>query len=538
MNTIRKHTVFLIVVFILAGIGGLGGRDAFANEPPVAEAGSSRYAAQQVLQLDGTKSYDPDHSGSLTYAWTQISGPPLVIAGVQTATPFVGGFVQTDQIQECQIQLLVSDGQQASLPDTVKVVVVPYFGPSTLKLENPPFDANKPTVIYFGGGDCINGAAGQPWDGGPAWTNAANVIDFPSGYTPDTGTAARPAKRTYYKYGDMIMAYLSAVAPDYRQAIQTIGFSTGFDPALDAGIRLNEMYRDARYAVNRVTDLEGGCRTLEGGSTLPVDQAMYRLFAGTLEAFDTVAAWASWLEPVQRFLASSVDGEQCWIDFYYGTHTSHLVEPPPCSDILWVRMPFDHIGVTDWYRNSLTGSDMNRFNGGLVGGAYWSVAGPGKNLQLASAPGVYYFLWSGSTQNGAMDFFSQSQYPGRLPEPVTLLKSHDPSLPADDPNGVILTCKESQNAVGYQLLSGSDPYSIARYHVVADSNSPPAVRITKLPSSDAWWTVKARDAYGSTIHADPIRVGLPVDGKKVDALAFDGVGEKVDAKDLKVRADH
>jgi hypothetical protein len=153
---------------------------------------------------------------------------------------------------------------------------------------------------------------------------------------------------------------------------------------------------------------------------------------------------------------------------------------------------------------------MNKFNGGIVGGAYWSVIGPGKNLQLASKPGVYYFLWSGDRQRGAMDFLNQSEYPGRLPEPVTLLDFQDPLFPEDDPNGVILTCKKSENAVGYQLLSGSDPYDVAHYTIVADGNSPPAVSVAKLPSSDTWWTVKARDAYGSTIHADPVRVGLPV----------------------------
>ena len=505
MNTTRKHSALLTVLLLLAETSGTGGRNAFANEPPVAEAGPSRYAVQQPLRLDGTRSYDPDRSGLLTYAWTQVSGPPLVIVGAQTATPFVGGFVQTDQIQDCQIQLLVNDGQQASSPDTVKVVIVPYFGPSTQKLENASFDPNKPTVIYFWGGDCVNGPGGHPWGAGPGWMNGANVIDFPSGYTPDSGTA----QRTYYKYGDMIIAYLSAVAPDYRQAIQTMGFSTGFDPALDVGIRLNETYQDARYAVNRVTDIDGGCRLLEGGTTYPLPEATNRLFAHTLEGVNATEGWRFWLESVQRFLASSVDGEQCWVDVYYGT-TFYLAEWFPRSNILWVGSELNHYQVNDWYRNSLTGNDMNQFNRGVVAGAYWSVVGPGKNLQLASAPGAYFFRWGGNEQKGAMGLFNQSEYPGQLPEPVTLLNRHDPGLPDDDPNGMILTCKESQNAVGYQLLSGSDPYDIAHYHVVADSNSPPAVPVTKLPSSDTWWTVKARDAYGSTIHADPIRVGAPV----------------------------
>ena len=488
MNATYEHSVFLTALFLLGGIAGNGGQNAFANEPPVAEAGPSRYAAAQPLQLDGTRSYDPDHSGPLTYAWTQVSGPPLVILGATTAMPSVGGFVQTQQMQECQFQLLVHDGQQASAPDAVKVVIVPDFGPSTLKLENPPFDPNKPTVIYFWGGDCIKGSPGHPWNPGPAWLDRANVIDFPYGYTPDSGTVPR----SYYKYGDMVLTYLSTVAPDYKQAIQTIGFSTGVDPALDVGLRLNEIYRDARYAVNRVTQIDGGCRMIDAASI------------GTM-----AEAWAMQLESYRRFLESAVDGEQCWIDFCYGVG-GYRTEPVPPSNVLWVRTGLDHLGVNDWYRNSLTNSDMNQFNGGVVGGAYWSVIGPGKNLQLASLPGAYYFEWNGDVQNGATGFYSQSEYPGRLPEPVTLLDWRDPNVPAEDPNGLVLTCKESANAVGYQLLSGSDPYRIASYTAVADGATPPAVTAAMLPPGDTWWTVKVRDAHGSTIHADPVRVGQPL----------------------------
>jgi hypothetical protein len=565
MSRTRQISIAAAVALLILMVDS-GGHSAAANAPPVAEAGLLRYAAQDRVQLDGRESSDPDRSGPLTYAWTQVSGPPLVISGATTATPTLSGFVQTPQIQECQLQLIVNDGQQASSPDTVKVVIVPDFGPSTLNLESGLFDAKKPTVISFGGAaDGINGLPGQPGGTaaffGAAWVNAANIIGFPSGYTPDSGTA----QRTYYKYGDMIIAYLSAVAPDYRQAIQVIGMSSGIDPALDVGIRLNETYRDARYAVNRVTELDGLVRIVEGGSSLTPPVIVSRAIAGTLTRADVnlAAGWKALLEHAQRFLDSSVDGEQCWMDFSYGTLSSFLYDPPSRSNILWVRTALSHANVFYWYRDSLTGTDTNQFNSGVVGGAYWSVVGPGKNLQLASMPGVYCFQWDGNAQNGAMGFFDQSAYPGRLPEPVTLLDLHDPSFPEDDPNGVILTCKESQNAVGYQLLSGSDPYDVAHYTIVADSNSPPAVSVAKLPSSDAWWTVKARDAYGSTIHADPVRVGLPVGviaywkldevegnsaadsaahhdgilhgnalwqpsgGKKTGALAFDGIDAQV-----------
>jgi hypothetical protein len=478
LNGSKKRLVLAgFVIIVLLTQPGIGSD--IEGVPPIANAGLSRYAGHEPVMLNGTGSYDPDDSGPLSYAWRQISGPSVVITDANVATPAISGFVQTNEIQECEFELVVSNGELISLPDSVKIIIVPNFGSSTLRLENASFDTNKPTVIYFGGGDCVNGYSGQPWNGGPAWMNRANVIDFPSGYTRDSG-GGMP---TFYKYGDMIIVYLSAVAPDYRQPIQTIGWSTGADPAIDVGIRLNGAYGDARYAVNRVTQLDGGCRIAEGRSV--------------------------YLEAVQLFLTSSVDGEQHWVDHYYGT-SGYASEPAPRSDILYVRSGFPHNDVPNWYRNSLTGSDMNKFNSGVVGGAYWSVIGPGKNLQLSSEAGVYYFQWNGNAQTGAMGFFNQSEYPGRLPEPVTLLDWHYPWLLEDDPNSFVLTCRESLNAVSYQLLSGSSPYNVTDYNIVAESNSPPEVTAAMLPSSDTWWTVKVSDAYGSTIYADPVRVDLPI----------------------------
>lgn len=544
----KAHRGLSLTVLGLLALGVLGGgQSLWANEPPVAEAGLSRYVAQDPIRLDGSGSYDPDNSGPLTYTWTQVSGPLLVVTGATTATPTISGFVQTTQVQECQFQLLVHDGQQASSSDIVTVVIVPSFGPSTLHLANGPFDSNKPTIIFFSGSmDGVNGGAGGVWSADPAWSGRANLIDFPSGYTPDSGytPAGGTATRTYYKYGDMILVYLSAVAPDYRQAIQVIGFSSGVDIALNVGIRMNETYRDARYAVNRVTALDGGViRLLEGGASLSASEALARLGSLSRANVDMVAGWDAFLTPFHRFLASAVDTEQCWIDFYSGTMWFPRFEPPPHSNVLWVRTGMDHFSVYNWYINSLTGSDMNQFNDGLVGGAYWSVIGPGKNLQLASAPGTYYFAWTGGATIGAMSFLDPSEYPGRLPEPIALVDFRDPSIPGDDPNSVILTCEESQNAVGYQLLCGCDPYDdVGHYTIVADSNSPPAVPVGELPASAAWWTIRARDAYGSTIHANPLRIFRGLIRKVVatasSAQPFMGPEKTVDGSGLDERDGH
>jgi hypothetical protein len=469
------------------------------NQAPIADAGLPRYAGPDPVVLDGTGSYDPDGSGTLSYTWQQISGPSVIIIDANTATPSIGGamqpgmgrvptptlsgFVQTDEIQECEFELLVSDGELTSLPDTVKIIIVPDFGADTLRQENPPFDANKPTIIYFGGGNCVNGLAADcvsPFTLA-AWLSSANIINFPNGYAPDSGGNAR----TYYKYGDMIIVYLSAVAPDYKQPIQTVGWSTGAMPAIDVGIHLNRVYKDARYAVNRVTHLDGNpaCRVMENWPPQPSPEA-----------------WDVYLDTVELFLTSSVDGEQCWIDHCYGT-SGYPYEPIPRTDILWVRTGLAHSPVRNWYRNSLTGNDMNKFNSGLVAGAYWSVIGPGKNLQLAPTD-AYYFRWDGGEQSGSMSFYDETQFPGRLPEPVTLIGPEDGTIV--DPNGAVFSCEVSENAVGYQLLFGSDPYRVMDYTIVSDTPEPPTEVITTFPFEQTFWTVRVYDEYGSTIYADPI----------------------------------
>ena len=450
------------------------GSDPTAAEP-TADAGLPRYAAQDPVVLDGMDSYSPDDSGTLSYTWRQISGPAVVITDANTATPTVSGFAQTDAIQECEFELVVSHGELTSLPDTVKVIIVPDFGQDLMRHRNPPFDPNKPTFIFFGGGDCIVGFTGLAgtWNDS-IWNSRANVIDFSWGYEPDPNYTPSDvdALRTYYRCGDMIIVYLSSVAPDYQQPIQTSGWSTGGQPAVDVGIHLNLTYADARYAVNRVTLIDArACR----------DHS----------------------DSIRQFLDSSVDGEQCWIDNYRGgTDGPFPSWPSFYPNVLRVGSSLSHVDAVYWYANSLTGSDMNQFNHGVVGGVYWSVLGPGKNLQLASTPGVetYSFRWHGDQSSGYMDFYDEPNHPGRLPQPVTLVGP----IYAEDQNGVTLSCEESENAVGYQLLFGPDPYRVMDYEIISDTPAPPNDVITTLPFDEGWWTVRVRDQYGSTIYADPI----------------------------------
>lgn len=450
---------------------------------PVADAGLSRYAGHNPVVLDGTGSYDPDNSGPLSYTWQQISGQGVVISDADTATPTISGFVQTDGIQECEFELVVSDGELTSLPDTVKVIIVPSYPLDRVpELRNEFFDPDKPTIVYFGGGDGVTGGLAYawspfrdpPWDStadmDPAWISKANIIEFSNGYKPDSYTAPR---YTYYRCGDMIIVYLSSVAQNYEQAIQISGHSTGGLPAMDVGLHLNLTYKDRRYAVNRVTIIDSG--PLHWRST---------------ETYDIL---------IDRFLASSVDGEQCWIDDYWWGSLDVF------RNVLNVQYPvIGHADIKYWYGASLTYDNMNQFNNGVVAGAYWSVIGPGKNLQLASTGDyTYVFKWPGGLNlEEPIELFDESSYPGRLPEPVTLVEP----IYVGDSNLVILTCEESENAVGYELLLGTNPYRVMDYNIITDTPIPPN-DVVALPFEEGWWTIRVRDQYGSTIYADPKKIG-------------------------------
>jgi len=437
------------------------------NTAPVARAGSSRYAATDPVVLDGTGSYDPDGYGVLTYQWTQVSGPPVSITDADTATPTVGGFVQTSSIRKCEFQLVVNDGDMNSTPDMAEVVIVPSFGNITLVLENPPFDPNKPTFIFFSGGN-----GGGRLGVGPPWEERANMISFS---TQHRGT-------NLAEHGNAIIVYLSSVAPDYRQRIQTAGFSKGGKLPIGVGAHLNTTYADSRYNVNHATLLDAPGPTILA---------------------------------IPDFQNSCVDGEQSWVDNYRaGPYSAYPGREP--DGALTVYFPLgDHGTPITWYLYSTDPDNVgwigDVYNHGITAGPYYSVIGPGKNLELAphSSSLWYYFEWDAPAFGpGSLEFYDESLYPGRLPELPTLVGPADGDTV--DANGVVLSCQVCQNAVGYQLLMGPNPHDLK--YIISDTPTPPENVITAFPHETIYWTIKVRDQYGSTIFPDPRRldVGDPV----------------------------
>jgi len=424
------------------------------HQAPVAVAGPARYVSRESVTLDGSGSYEPDGFGSLNYRWSQVSGPPLSLTGVDTPTPVVSGFVPRNTNQTCVFRLVVDDGLLASQPSTVSVTVVRSYRTNTLFQVNPPFDSAKPTILAFGGGNCSDGG-GMTFGG--VWEQQANWI------TVNTYTGP------YTAYADMLAVYLSSICPDYRQPIQTIGFSTGNLPAMDVAWYMNTTYADARYAINRVSLLDAVCSN-------PITS-------------------------VKRFNANPIAGEQCWIDNYISNDPQYSSASVVPATINVVCLPSRYHGYpVDRYSSS----SLQFTNGGLTAFAYLSVIGDGKHYQLNTASNKYYFKINAAE---AIAQFNATNYPGKILAPVQLTGPADGEILST--NGVTLGCQPVENAVRYQLLWGFSPDRVMDYTVLSDSTNPPQQTITALPQEHTWWTVRAYDQFGSTIYADPRQIQLP-----------------------------
>jgi len=455
-------------------VGIVAGR----NHEPVADAGSVRYVTNGSVTLDGSKSYDRDGYGNLTYRWRQISGPSVNITGKDGRVPLISGFIQTNVIQTCVFELVVSDGEIVSKPSSVAVMIVPYYGNNVIKLVNPPFDLTKPTIVAFGGGTCTTGG-GMTFGG--EWEENANWITVDA-YGTD-----------YSKYGDMLMIYLSNIAVDYTEPIQTTGFSTGNLPAMEVAWYINAKYKDPHYAVNRVSLLDAVCSDLSSR--------------------------------VSQFHANPVGGEQCWVDNYISNDPHYGGASIISGALNIVCNPYRSHGYPV---NRYVSSRLEFENSGLTGFGYLSVIGAGKNYQLNTASQKYFFAIDSAQ---AVTFYNESLYPGKILSPVVLVGPADGNTV--DANGAVFSCQPCVNAVKYQLLMGPDPYNMNL--IIGETSGPTKVVCDTFPYAKTYWTIKAYDQFGSSIYADPIfvnavRVARPIKNPlSKDYLIFSGykrVGQK------------
>jgi LmbE family N-acetylglucosaminyl deacetylase len=114
------------------------------NRPPTAHAGADQVVAGgQSVTLDGSTSSDPNNT-PLVYGWTQIAGATVTLLDSQSATPSFTAPAALPGPQVLRFQLVVSDGELSSQPDTVDIRI-----PGTVNL--PPVANAGPDVTVSGG---------------------------------------------------------------------------------------------------------------------------------------------------------------------------------------------------------------------------------------------------------------------------------------------------------------------------------------------------------------------------------------------------
>ncbi len=92
------------------------------NATPVANAGADILIGEGVVvKRIGTATDTDTPQNQLSYSWTQISGPAVVLTGANTATV---GFTAPDGPATLVLSLRVSDGNSTSVADSLKVSVL------------------------------------------------------------------------------------------------------------------------------------------------------------------------------------------------------------------------------------------------------------------------------------------------------------------------------------------------------------------------------------------------------------------------------
>ncbi len=113
-----------------SGLAACGDDDDDVNSAPLAVAGQDREeVVGTVVVLDGNGSNDPDGDPIVRYVWTMLVKPAGSVAKLFGAETVSATFVP-DVEGRYEVQLLVSDGELESEPDTVVITAIRQAGGS------------------------------------------------------------------------------------------------------------------------------------------------------------------------------------------------------------------------------------------------------------------------------------------------------------------------------------------------------------------------------------------------------------------------
>ncbi|MFC1587731.1 CFI-box-CTERM domain-containing protein [Planctomycetota bacterium] len=209
------------------------------NDVPVANAGSDQNINEtDVVVLTGLSSSDADENNTLTYSWTQTTGPAVVLNNPSTSLP---SFTAPNRNANYSLtfQLIVNDGNGDSVPNTVDVNV-------TAVNESPVADAGIDQSVVENAVVVLDGTGSNELDTNDVlnyqWTFIGSV---PAGITPilDDGALAQPSFTALSSLVDYVLTFQLVVndgvnfsAPNTVDVDVTV---TNDPPVANAGVDQN-----------------------------------------------------------------------------------------------------------------------------------------------------------------------------------------------------------------------------------------------------------------------------------------------------------
>ncbi len=164
------------------------------NDPPIADAGADQSVAEgATVTLDGSRSDDSDGDNSaLTYAWRQVGTPTVTLTDADTIAPTFTAPANLLTDASLAFSLIVNDGVNNSVPDTVTITITGVNDPPTA---NAGPDQNN---IAEGDSVTLNGSRSDDSDGDNsaltyAWTQVGTPTVSLSGENTATPTFTAPA---------------------------------------------------------------------------------------------------------------------------------------------------------------------------------------------------------------------------------------------------------------------------------------------------------------------------------------------------------
>ena len=187
------------------------------NTPPTANAGPDQgVASGAAVTLNGSGSNANDAGQSLTYAWSQISGPATALSSMSVAGPTLTAPVLAIGAADAVLvyQLIVNDGFADSPADAVSITV------------SAPVDITRPSVSLTG--------SSTSYSAGDALTLTVTFTESVTGFT---GSDIALANATLSGFGGSGASYSATLTP--TGSTQTIRVNVAAGVATDGSGNTN-----------------------------------------------------------------------------------------------------------------------------------------------------------------------------------------------------------------------------------------------------------------------------------------------------------